>query len=78
MTQNEIRTIRNIIKRLQMADCGCSNSLVGEEVDKAIETLHEARIEAVSRIYIDTWLVGALECLLPESRDTATAVALSN
>lgn len=81
MTNQEIDTIRNIIARLKKRDCGCSHSFIGPDDNNAlkasVEMLNERDIECVARIYLDTWVIGALECLLPESRDPATAVALS-
>lgn len=81
MTNQELDTIRNIIARLKKRDCGCSHSFIGpdnnSELKAAVETLNAREIECVSRIYLDTWVIGALERLLPESHDPKTAVALS-
>ena len=82
MTQAEVETIRNIIERLRKPDCGCSHGpgladRLAALNPRGDDTTPAMRIEAVSRVYIDTWLVVALECLLPESRDTKLAVRLS-
>lgn len=58
----EERTIRNIIERLQEPNCGCSN---GMGTEKAVEQCNALGIEAVSRLYLDTWVIPALKRLLP-------------
>lgn len=62
MTKGEEETIRNIIARLKSPNAGCASDTPGENV---------------SRVYIDTWLIGPLECLLPETRDVALAARMS-
>ena len=61
MTNGEIETIRNIIKRLRADRLGAA----------------EGYNDNISRMYVDTWLIGPLECLLPESRDVTLAVKMS-
>jgi hypothetical protein len=62
MTKKEIRTIQNVIKRLKADRLGAAEGYNND----------------ISRIYVDTWLIGPLECLLPgEGRDTDLAERLS-
>jgi hypothetical protein len=74
MTKAELNTIRNIIARLNKQNCGCSNAA---NADALVGLANAQNIQCVSRIYLDTWVVGALECLLPESRDPRLAESLS-
>lgn len=75
MTKGEIETIRNIIARLKKPNCGCSNGIGLESI---VAAANAKGIEAPSRLYLDTWVIGALECLLPgEGRDVDLAARLS-
>ena len=69
MTKGELETIRNVVSHLKCgrdgADIRCSPEIA--------EMLNDRRL----RIYLDTWVTGALECLLPEQRDVDLAVRLS-
>lgn len=81
MTNGEIQAIRNVIARLREEDCGCSHALIGPdgpELAEAIKTAHEHGCEVVGRGYLESWIIGALECLLPEARDVDLAVKLSD
>ena len=75
MAKKEQETIRNIIDRLSSPNCGCHNGLEAEEL---VEAVNAKGIEAVSRIYLDTWVIPALRMLLPgEGRDVNLAQRLS-
>jgi len=74
MTKQEIETIRNIVERLKKANLGCSNS---NSLEALVSEANSKGVECASRLYVDTWLIGALECLLPEQRDPSLAVRLS-
>jgi len=64
VNKTETETIRNIIKRLREPRAGCSTP---EPFGKTPENMpHD--YELVSRIYINTWLVGPLELLVEEGR----------
>jgi hypothetical protein len=67
MNKTEIATIKNVITRLKKPNCGCSNGMNSGEIVKAA---NEMGIEAVSRIYLDTWIIPALELLIAEGRTT--------
>jgi hypothetical protein len=82
MTKTEIQTIRNVIRRLNEPNCGC---VLPMDADAAgmVKLLNGAMSagqdrQCVSRLYLDTWVVGALECLLPESHDPKLAKRLSS
>lgn len=76
LTQAEAATIENIIARLKQPNCGCSNGLNTEQFVKQV---NELGIEAVSRLYLNTWIIPALELLLPgESRNPDLARRLSS
>lgn len=69
MTKDETATIENIIARLRSPAIGSGGSFCAE-VDGKITT---------SRNYVNTWLIGALECLLPgDGRDPKLARSLSS
>ena len=75
MTKDEIATIQNIIRRLKQPNCGCSNGIGTEEL---VALANSQGIEAVSRLYLDTWVVPALEQLLPgDKRNPKLARQLS-
>lgn len=73
MTKQELETIRNIIDRLQKPHLGCA---LHKEEEEAARLLAPGA-DVVSRIYIDTWLIGPLLHLLPEARDPGLAVRMS-
>lgn len=77
MTKGELETIRNIVARLKEANIGCARDQNDNCTDTGSNTgkIH-GRVSA-SRIYIDTWLIGPLELLLPEGRDVDLAVSMS-
>jgi len=62
MAKKEQEAIRNIIDRLSSPNCGCHN---GFGTDELVEKVNAKGIEAVSRIYLDTWIIPALRMLLP-------------
>ena len=68
MNKTEIATIKNVIARLNKPNCGCSNNMNADEVVKAA---NEMGIEAVSRLYLNTWIIPALELLVTEGRTTS-------
>lgn len=75
LTQDERATIENLIKRLTSPNCGCHNQIGTEEL---VKLANEKGIEAVSRIYLDTWVIPALKLLLPgEKRNPKLARSLS-
>lgn len=82
MTKAEEQTIRNIIARLQREHLGCSHGGGNAELDLLEErnkrTAPFNRIECTARVYVDTWLIGPLACLLPGAgRDTKLAQSMS-
>ena len=74
MTKTELQTIRNIIERLNAPNCGCSHGIGSNSI---VQAANAKDIQCVSRIYLNTWVVGALTHLLPESRDPGLAERLS-
>lgn len=72
MNKQEEQTVRNVAKRLR-----------GNSPDASVFPRCSPEIDAMlknpaMRRYLDTWVVGALECLLPEQRDLRLAVSLSS
>jgi len=65
MNKTEQATIRNIVARLKKPNCGCANSIGTEQI---VAAANEKGIEAVSRLYLDTWVIPALELLLSGER----------
>lgn len=75
MTKKEQEVLSNIIERLSAPNCGCHN---GFWTEKIVAELNARGIEAVSRLYLDTWVIPALRMLLPgEDRDIDLACRLS-
>jgi hypothetical protein len=68
MTKTEELVIRNVIARLQ-----CKPMSNGHH--RETEDVREALIETAG-LYLDTWVIAALERLLPESRDPVLALRL--
>ena len=72
MTQTEIETIQNIIDRLSQPNCGCCNGMGTEKIVEAANKFgggeHFTRMEVVSRLYLDSWVIPALMLLLPGDR----------
>nr|DAP64254.1 MAG TPA: hypothetical protein [Caudoviricetes sp.] len=68
MTKTEIAAIQNVIKRLKKENLGCSlpTGTLAKLPEQSEE--HASRIEYVSRLYLDTWVIPALELLLPGNR----------
>jgi hypothetical protein len=62
MTRKEQKTIQNIIDRLSLPNCGGGN---GIGTEKLVSEANAQGIEAVSRLYLDTWVIPALRMLLP-------------
>lgn len=75
ITRKEQETIQNIIDRLSSPNCGCHNGMgTGQLVAEA----NAKGIEAVSRLYLDSWVIPALRLLLPgEERNVDLAYRLS-
>jgi hypothetical protein len=70
MTKGEIETITNIIQRLKAGRDGNEPSSIPEITD--------ALNDRSMSIWLDTWVIGALECLVPgDGRDVDLAVRLS-
>lgn len=65
MNKSEQEVIRNVIKRI--------SGEAGTTAEYVQDRLTDPRV----RLYLKTWVVGALECLLPESRDLELAKVLS-
>lgn len=75
MTKKELEVISNIIERLSAPNCGCHN---GFETEKIVAEVNAKGIEAVSRLYLDTWVIPALRLLMPgEGRNVDLACRLS-
>lgn len=80
LTTHEEQTIRNLIDRLSLPNCGCHNPLGTEKLVEAVNNFADgsARLEVVSRLYLDTWVIPALRLLLPgEIRNPELASKLS-
>lgn len=78
MTAGEIEVLRNVIARLKKPDCGCSVGYIHNEQAKAMDLVRsELNAEIVGRLYLNTWVIPALELLLPEKRNVKTAIVLS-
>jgi hypothetical protein len=65
MNQSEEIVIRKVIQRLS-SDTNASFEIRQMLADRRL------------RSYLDTWVIGALQCLLPESRNLKLAVGLSD
>lgn len=75
MTKTEIETITNIVARLNEPNCGCSNGMGYEAIVAAVNAKD---IEAVSRIYLNTWIIPSLRMLLPgDEHDPKLALSMS-
>lgn len=75
MTRKEQETIQNIIDRLSSPNCGCHN---GIGTEKLVAEVNAKGIEAVSRLYLESWVIPALRLLLPgEDRNVDLAYRLS-
>ena len=75
MTKDEEATIRNLIARMKEPRMGCAEPFPSAQA--AGEKLAED-YEGVSRIYLESWIIPALEFLLPgEKRNPALARKLS-
>ena len=64
MTKTEQLVIQLIVARLKAPNCGCAHSSI-DGTDEIAAAANAAGIEAVSRLYLETWIVPALEMLLP-------------
>ena len=69
MTQGEEQTIRNVIAQLRCVPRPDGSAREAEKVREALR--------GPAKIYLETWVIGALECLLPERRDVRRAQDLS-
>ena len=70
MTAGEEEVIRNVIARLRCDPRSDGHQREFEEVRAALKS-------RVARIYLETWIIGALECLLPEQRNVKLGKHLS-
>lgn len=76
MTKDEEATIRNVIRRLKEPRCGCAEPFPMDGFP-ARECLAPG-YEGVSRVYLDSWIIPALELLLPgPERNPRDARAIS-
>ncbi len=69
MTMTEQEVIRNVINRLRCNPRDSGGHRETKEVRNALR--------GDARLYLDTWVTGALECLLDECRDVKLARSLS-
>ena len=75
MTKSEQEVVSNIIERLSAANCDCCNDMGAEKI---VAEANAKGIEAVSRLYLDTWVIPALQMLLSgEGRNVELARRLS-
>lgn len=65
LSVTEETVIRNVIAKLR-----------GQS--KTSDDVHEALTTGTAKCFLDSWVVGALECLLPEGRDPQLALSLSD
>lgn len=72
MTKAELQAIEGIIARLKKQNCGCHNAIGTEGLVKLANFLD---MEVVSRIYLNTWVIPALELLLPGEKRNPTLAA---
>lgn len=76
MTKTEEQTLRNIVARLKQPNLGCS---FPESQAAAVAQLNAADVQCVGRLYLETWMLPALELLLPgERRDPQLAQRISS
>jgi hypothetical protein len=92
LTKTERATIENIVKRLKKPNCGGSFRQE-EQVSKAVQNIGMVpetigfedcpnnridQLALVPRIYLDTWVIPALELMLSDDpNNKRTALALS-
>lgn len=69
MTNGELEVIRNVISRLKAGRDG-KTPRSSNEVTAALN-------ETSVRVWLDTWVIGSLECLLPETRNVELGRSLS-
>ena len=75
MTKDEEATICNLIARMKEPRIGCAEPFPSAKI--AGEKL-AVGYEGVSRVYLETWIIPALELLLPgDGRNPALARKLS-
>lgn len=74
LSKTETATIQNVINRLKKPNCGCSN---GYGTEGIVKDANAQGIEAVSRLYLESWVISALELLVAENRDPKLAEFLS-
>jgi len=80
MTKNEQIVIQNIIDRLKTENCGCDNGAGTEAIVEAANNFGGScgRMEVVSRLYLDSWVIPTLEkLLLGDGRNVDAALRLS-
>lgn len=65
LTKTEAAAIANVAQRMKQVNFGSSSALDGDEINKARKLLNDAGFDVVSRIYTETWVLPALELLLP-------------
>lgn len=66
MNQTQRRTISNIVRRLKNTNIGCSvgGPMDPEKINKAIELLNNNGYVVASRLYVNSWVIPALELTL--------------
>lgn len=69
LSRTEAKIIRNTIGRLR---CAVRPDGSHREADTV-----RAALRGPAAIYVDTWIIGALECLLDEARDLELGESLS-
>lgn len=78
MNNRQRQTIEQISARLKEPHLGAAvgGPLDSEEVNKAIELLQSRGFEVTSRLYLNTWIIPALDLML-SSEASAQKLALS-
>lgn len=75
MTKKERQVITNIINRLKCERLGCAEPFPDAS---AAQEKQAHGYEGVSRLYVNTWLIGPLELMLSDKQDALdTAVSMS-
>lgn len=77
LTKTEAETIQNVINRLRCTPIQNFHSIPGNTQHRESDEVRAA-LTGPAKIYLDTWVIGALVRLLPgEKRDPDTARRLS-
>lgn len=65
MNKTEMATIENVIRRLKEPRCGSAEPFPDEHKKREYQV---PGYEGVSRIYLNTWIIPALELLLSDNK----------